>query len=78
MNLFKQVDKVLNLIYLDADWSGVERCLNRLLTPVPTPLILAVEVHSAFGASCEIHTSAQVKMEIQIKLAAIRSFLVQS
>lgn len=63
LNLCKQVDKVLNLIYLDADWSAAQPCLNRLLTPVPTPLILALEVHLAYEASCETHTLTQVKNE---------------
>lgn len=58
LNLCKQVDKVLKLIYLDADWSAAQWCLNRLLTSVPTPLFfffLAAQVHLACGASCNSH-----------------------
>lgn len=56
LNLCKQVDKVLKLIYLDADWSAAQWCLNRLLTSVPTPLFfLAARVHLAYGAFCNSH-----------------------
>lgn len=62
LNSCKQVDKVLKLIYLDADWSAAQWCLNRLLTSVPTlPFFFsfflrsAAEAHLASGASCEIH-----------------------
>lgn len=40
LNLHKQVDKVLNLICVVADWVAAQRCLNGLLTLVPTLHIL--------------------------------------
>lgn len=54
LNLCKQVDKVLKLIYLDADWSAAQWCLNRLLTSVPTLpffffLFFAFSCRSPFG-----------------------------